>query len=128
MLKRLILHDWHYKLLSLVMGVVLWFVLNMGERVPLGVERQIEMVDQEKGYEYRLERKRVKIRLRVMERFVHEETLEKITASVSLRGLKEGEHTLKVEVKNVPKFLVSVERTEPEYVKVRVIKAPEGGQ
>ncbi|MCS7195789.1 MAG: hypothetical protein NZ827_00775 [Aquificaceae bacterium] len=128
MLKRLILHDWHYKLLSLVMGVVLWFLLNMGERVPLGVERQIEMVDQEKGYEYRLERKRVKIRLRVMERFVHEETLEKITASVSLRGLKEGEHTLKVEVKNVPKFLVSVERTEPEYVKVRVIKAPEGGQ
>lgn len=128
MLKRLILHDWHYKLLSLVMGVVLWFVLNMGERVPLGVERQIEMVDQEKGYEYRLERKRVKIKLRVMERFVHEETLEKITASVSLRGLKEGEHTLKVEVKNVPKFLVSVERTEPEYVKVRVIKAPEGGQ
>ncbi|MCS6997875.1 MAG: hypothetical protein NZL86_00575 [Aquificaceae bacterium] len=128
MLKRLIIHDWHYKLLSLVMGVVLWFVLNMGERVPLGVERQIEMVDQEKGYEYRLERKRVKIRLRVMERFVHEETLEKITASVSLRGLKEGEHILKVEVKNVPKFLVSVERTEPEYVKVRVIKAPEGGQ
>ncbi|MEN3028418.1 MAG: hypothetical protein ABDH29_04225 [Aquificaceae bacterium] len=128
MLKRLFIHDWHYKLLSLVMGLVLWFVLNMGERVPLGIERQIEMVDQEKGYEYRLEKRRVKIRLRVMERLVSEETLEKITASVSLRGLKEGEYTLKVEVKNLPRFLVSVERTEPDYVKVKVIKAPEGGQ
>lgn len=128
MFKKLFIDDWHYKLLSLLLSVGSWLVLNLGESVPLAIERHVELINQEKGYEYRLEKKKVKIRLRVMERFFSEEALEKVGAVIDLKGLREGEHILKVELRNLPRFLVSVERTEPEYVKVKVIKTPRGGQ
>ncbi len=110
------------------MGATLWFFINIGDRVPMSLERTLEIDNKDKGYEYKLERKRVRIRLRVMERFVPEDALERVNAVVNVKGLKEGEYTLKVEIKNLPRFLVTVERIEPEYVKVKVIKAPEGGQ
>lgn len=127
-LKELLLEDWQYKLFALFAGITLWFFINFGERVPTSIERAIEVYHKEEGYEYRLDRKRVRIRLRVMERFVSEEELEKISAGVDVRGLKEGEYTLRLFVKNVPKFFVSVEKIEPEFVRVRVIRAPGGGK
>ncbi|MCS7307274.1 MAG: hypothetical protein NZ526_01845 [Aquificaceae bacterium] len=127
MLRSVFIEDWQYKLLAFLMSVTLWFLLNLGERVPIAIERQVELVDQEQGYEYRLERKRVKIRLMAMERLVSEEVIEKITVRVSVKGLKEGEYTVKPHVHHLPAFLVSLERIEPEYIKVRVLKAPSGG-
>lgn len=94
----------------------------------MSIERSVEVYNREQGYDYKLERKRARIRLRVMERFVSEEILEGVSAGVNVKGMREGEYTLKVEARNVPKFTVSVDRIEPEYVKVRIIKAPEGGQ
>lgn len=126
-LKAFLFKDWQYKLLSLLIGITLWFFLNLGERVPMSMERTIEIYNREIGYDYKVERKRVKIRLMVMERFVSEEMLESVSAGVNVKGLREGEYTLKVEIRNLPKFLVSVDRIEPEYVRVRIIKAPEGG-
>ena len=128
MFKDLFLKDWQYKLLALLLGTTLWFVLNLGQKVPTSVERPIELLNQEKGYEYKLDRKRARIRLLVMERLVSEKTLDEIAVIVDVRGLREGEYTLKVEVKNIPKFLVSVEKLEPEYVRLKVSKAPQGGQ
>ncbi|MCS6957579.1 MAG: hypothetical protein RMK75_03870 [Aquificaceae bacterium] len=128
MFKDLFLKDWQYKLLALLLGTTLWFVLNLGQKVPTSVERPIELLNQEKGYEYKLDRKRARIRLLVMERFVSEETLDEIAVIVDVKGLREGEYTLKVEVKNIPRFLVSVEKLEPEYVRLKVSKAPQGGQ
>lgn len=125
-LRDFLLRDWQYKLLSLLMGTALWFFINLGERVPMSIERTIEVYNEEKGYQYRLERKRAKIRLNVMERFVPEEMLERVSAGVDVRGLGEGEYLLRVEVRNLPRLLVSVERVEPERLRVRIIKAPEG--
>jgi YbbR domain-containing protein len=130
-LKRLevfLFRDWQYKILSLLIGIAMWFFINLGERVPMSIERSIEVYNREQGYDYRLERKKARIRLRVMERFVSEEMLEGASAGVNVKGMREGEYTLKVETRNLPKFVVSVDRIEPEYVKVRIIKAPEGGQ
>ncbi len=110
------------------MGLSLWVVLNIGQRVPMSVERSIEVINQSEGYEYRLERKKVKIRLEVMERLVSEEMVDRVKAYVDVRGLKEGEYVLNVEIGDLPKFLISVDKVEPEYVKVRVIKAPGGGR
>ncbi len=126
-LEVFLLRDWQYKLVSLLMGIALWFFVNLGERVPMSMERSIEVYDKEKGYEYKLERKRARIRLKVMERFVSEEMIEVIGVGVNVKGMKEGEYTLKVEAKNLPRFLVIVEKIEPEYVRVRITKAPEGG-
>ncbi|MEJ5338833.1 MAG: hypothetical protein ACK42C_01445 [Aquificaceae bacterium] len=130
-MKRLevfLFRDWQYKILSLLIGIAMWFFINLGERVPMSIERSIEVYNREQGYDYRLERKKARIRLRVMERFVSEEMLEGASAGVNVKGMREGEYTLKVETRNLPKFVVSVDRIEPEYVKVRIIKAPEGGQ
>lgn len=128
MFRNVLLKDWQYKLLALFMGTTLWFVLNFGGRVLMNMERYLEVFNQREGYTYRLERKRVRLKLRVMERFVSEEVLERIMAGVDVRGLDEGEYTLQVQVKNVPKFIISIERIEPDYVKVKVIKAPNRGQ
>ncbi len=126
-LEVFLLKDWQYKLISLLMGTTLWFFVNLGERVPMSIERSIEVYNKEQGYEYKLEKKRVRIRLKVMERFVPEEMIEGIGVVINVKGLKEGEHIIKVEVKNLPKFLINAERIEPEYIKVRIVKAPEGG-
>jgi len=126
-LEVFVFKDWQHKLLSLLMGTTLWFFVNLGERVPMSVERNIEVYNKEQGYEYKLERKRARIRLKVMERFVPEEMLEGVGVGVNVKGMKEGEYILKVEAKNLPRFLVTVERIEPEYVRVKIIKAPEGG-
>jgi YbbR domain-containing protein len=127
-LKSILIKDWQYKLFALLMGLSLWVVLNIGQRVPMSVERSIEVINQSEGYEYRLERKKVKIRLEVMERLVSEEMVDRVKAYVDVRGLKEGEYVLNVEIGDLPKFLISVDKVEPEYVKVRVIKAPGGGR
>ncbi len=126
-LKVFLFKDWHYKLVSLLMGTTLWFFVNLGERVPMSIERSIEIYNKEQGYEYKLERKRARVRLKVMERFVPEGMIESIGVGVNVKGLKEGEYTLRVEVKDLPKFLITIEKIEPEFVKVKVIKAPGGG-
>ncbi|MCS7171466.1 MAG: hypothetical protein NZ851_04025 [Aquificaceae bacterium] len=126
--KGIFIKDWQYKVLAVLMGIALWFVLNMGDRVSVTIERPVEIMNQEVGYEYRLDRKKVRIRLKVMERFVSEEVLEWATAGISVKGLKEGEYSLKVEVKNLPRFLVSIEKVEPEHLRVKVLKTPGGGQ
>ncbi|MFN3598309.1 MAG: hypothetical protein ACK4VK_01030 [Aquificaceae bacterium] len=126
-LRDLILKDWQYKLLALFLGISLWSILNLGARVPVRLERPIEVFNKEEGYTYRLENKRARVRLQAMERFVPEEALERIQVGVNVKGIKEGEYTLRVEVKNITRFLIYVEKVEPEYVKIKVIKAPGGG-
>ncbi|WPM31405.1 hypothetical protein IAE16_06180 [Hydrogenobacter sp. T-2] len=126
-LEVFLFRDWQYKLISLLMGTILWFFVTLGERVPMSIERSIEVYNKEQGYEYKLERKRARVRLKVMERFVTENMIEAIGVGVNVKGIKEGEYTLRVEVKDIPKFLITIERIEPEFVKVKVIKAPKGG-
>ncbi|MFN3975583.1 MAG: hypothetical protein ACK4LT_00745 [Aquificaceae bacterium] len=127
MLKSFFVKDWQYKLLALFMGATFWFIHNFGGRVPMNVERYVEVFNQKEGYAYRLERKRVRLKLSVMERFVSEEMVENIRVGVDVKGLEEGEYLLKVYVVNVPRFIISVEKIEPDYIRVKVIKAPNRG-
>ena len=102
MLKDALIKDWQYKLLALFMGTTLWFIHNFGGKVPMNIERYIEIFNQRDGYTYKLERKKVRLKLSVMERFVSEEMIENITVGIDVKGLEEGEYLLKVYVKNVP--------------------------
>ncbi|MFN7065086.1 MAG: hypothetical protein ACK4OF_02920 [Aquificaceae bacterium] len=126
-LKDLLLKDWQYKMLALLMGTFLWFILSLGTKMPVRIEKPIEVFNQEEGYAYKIGNKRARLRLRVMERFVPEEVLERMQVGVNVRSLREGEYNLRVEVKNLPRFVVQIEKVEPEYIRIRVIKAPEGG-
>ena len=127
-LKELFLKDWQFKLLALFMSISLWLLLTFGQRVSVVVDRYVKIENAEPNLEYRLDRRRVKIRLSIVERAVSEEDIEKVSAFVDVRGLQEGEFVLKVQVRTPMRFIIEVERVEPEYVRVKVVKSPQRGQ
>lgn len=127
-LKQAFVNDWQYKLLALLLSMSFWLMLNLGERVTVSVEKSLQIINEESGMDYRVDRKRVKLRLRVVERLVTEEMIEGIKVYADVKGLSEGEYIIKVDVYNPSRFLIYTERIEPDYVRVRVLKAPEGGQ
>ncbi|RMH79424.1 MAG: hypothetical protein D6674_07965 [Acidobacteria bacterium] len=128
MLRKFLISDWQYKLLALLLSISFWLMLNLGERVSISVEKNLQVINKEGGMDYKVDRKRVKLRLRVIERLVTEEMIEGIKVYADVKGLSEGEYIIKVDVYNPSRFLIGIERIEPDYVRVRVLKAPEGGQ
>ncbi|MEZ0360660.1 MAG: hypothetical protein ABWK04_02000, partial [Hydrogenobacter sp.] len=95
MLKKIFLYDWQYKFLALLLGFFLWLIVNLGVRVPIVVERSIQIVNEDPHYVYKLERKRVRIRLLVIERLSLNESIEGVKAIVDVKGLGEGDYILK---------------------------------
>ncbi|WP_340694348.1 hypothetical protein [Hydrogenobacter thermophilus] len=128
MLKKIFLYDWQYKFLALLLGFFLWLVVNLGVRVPIVVERSIQIVNEDPHYVYKLERKRVRIRLLVIERLSLNESIEGVKAIVDVKGLGEGDYILRVHVESPFKLLVYPSNVEPEYIKVYVRKKPPEGR
>lgn len=128
MLKKIFLYDWQYKLLALLLGFFLWLVVNLGVRVPIVVERSVQIVNEDPHYVYKLERKRVRIKLLVIERLSLNESIEGVKAMVDVKGLGEGDYILKVHVESPFKLLVYPSNVEPEYIKVYVRKKPPEGR
>ncbi|MEZ0361536.1 MAG: hypothetical protein ABWK04_06570 [Hydrogenobacter sp.] len=128
MLKKIFLYDWQYKLLALLLGFFLWLVVNLGVRVPIVVERSVQIVNEDPHYVYKLERKRVRIKLLVIERLSLNESIEGVKAIVDVKGLGEGDYILKVHVESPFKLLVYPSNVEPEYIKVYVRKKPPEGR
>ena len=128
MIRRSLWENWKDGLLALFLGFSLWAVVNLGVRVPVFVERSIEIINEDPSYAYKLDRKRVKIKLLVIERLNINESLEGVRAVVDVRGLGEGEYVLKVSVITPLKFLVYPSDVEPQSVKVYVKKKPPGGR
>jgi len=54
--------------------------------------------------------------------------LENLQPFLDVRGLNTGRHLVKVEVRNPYKFLVSVDKVEPEKVEVIIQEAPQRGE
>ena len=128
MLKRILLEDIHYKAMALFVGFLLWFVANFGTKTVLSVEKELEVRNAEEKYTYRLTRKKVRLKIAFIERFVPTEVVDKTQAFVDVRGLPPGRYNLKVMVENPYKLLVSVEKIEPERVEVYISEAPRGGK
>ncbi len=128
MLRRVILNNWQYKLLALFIGFSLWLVVNLGVRVPIMVERNIEIVNEDPNYTYKLERKKARIKLLIIERLSLNESIEGVRAIVDVKGLGEGEYVLKVQVESPFKVLIYPSSVEPEYVKVYVKRRPPQGR
>ncbi|MGC8852085.1 MAG: hypothetical protein ACP5P0_00590 [Hydrogenobacter sp.] len=128
MLRRVILNNWQYKLLALFIGFSLWLVVNLGVRVPIMVERNIEIVNEDPNYTYKLERKKARIKLLIIERLSLNESIEGVRAIVDVKGLGEGEYVLKVQVESPFKVLIYPSSVEPEYVKIYVKRRPPQGR
>ncbi len=126
--KDFLLKDWPYKLIALFMGFSLWAILNFGGKITMSLEKPIEVFNPKEGYTYKLDKKRVRVRLHVVERFISEEMIEKIRVGIDVKGLEEGEYVIKIQAKNLPRFVASVEKVEPDYVRVKVLRAPNGGK
>ena len=128
MLRKLLFEDIQYKLVSLIVGFLLWFAVNFGTRASLSVEREVELKNTQNNYIYKLSKKRVRIKVSFVERLVSEGALENIQPFVDVRGLNTGRYSVKVEVRNPYKFLVSVDKVEPEKVEVIIQEAPQRGE
>jgi hypothetical protein len=128
MLRKLLFEDLQYKVVSLIVGFLLWFAVNFGTRASLSVEKEIELKNTQDNYVYKLSKKRVRIKVSSAKRLVSEGALENIQPFADVRGLNTGRYLLKVEVKNPYKFLVSVDKVEPEKVEVIIQEAPQRGE
>jgi YbbR domain-containing protein len=128
MLRKFLFEDLQYKVVSLIVGFLLWFAVNFGTRTSLSVEREVELKNTQSNYAYKLSKKRVRIKVSFVERLVSEGALENIQPFVDVRGLNTGRYLVKVEVRNPYKFLVSVDKVEPEKVEVIIQEAPQRGE
>jgi YbbR domain-containing protein len=128
MLRKLLFEDIQYKVVSLIVGFLLWSAVNFGTRTSLSVEREVEVKNTHSNYTYKLSKKRVRIKVSFVERLVSEGALENIQPFVDVRGLNIGRYLVKVEVRNPYKFLVSVDKVEPEKVEVIIQEAPQRGE
>jgi hypothetical protein len=128
MLRKLLFEDLQYKVVSIIVGFLLWFAVNFGTRTSLYVEREVELKNAQDNYAYKLSNKRVRIKVSLVERLISEDALENLQPFVDVRGLNAGRYLLKVEVRNPYKFLVSVDKVEPEKVEVIIQEAPQRGE
>jgi YbbR domain-containing protein len=128
MLRKLLFEDLQYKVVSLIVGFLLWFAVNFGTRASLSVEKEIELKNAQSNYAYKLSRKKVRIKVSSAERLLSEGALENLQPFVDVRGLNAGRYLLKVEVRNPHKFLVSVDKVEPEKIEVIIQEAPQRGE
>jgi YbbR domain-containing protein len=128
MLRKFLFEDIQYKVVSLIVGFLLWFAVNFGTRTSLSVEREVELKNTQNNYAYKLSKKRVRIKVSFVERLVSEGALENIQPFVDVRGLNTGRYLVKVEVRNPYKFLVSVDKVEPEKIEVIIQEAPQRGE
>lgn len=127
-LKDLLLKDPLLKLISLLAGFLLWALLNIAQRAQTTLEKRVELIGMRQGLNYQLNSKSVNLKLAIASGIDSKKLLKELKAFVDVSGLSEGEYNLKVEVKGTTPILVKVIKIEPEFVKVRVIKAPEGGK
>lgn len=128
MLRKLLFEDLQYKVVSLIVGFLLWFAVNFGTKASLSVEKEIELKNAQDNYVYKLSKKRVRMKISFVERLVSESALENLQPFVDVRGLNTGRYLLKVEVRNPYKFLLSVDKVEPEKVEVIIQEAPQRGE
>jgi YbbR domain-containing protein len=128
MLRKFLFEDIQYKVVSLIVGFLLWSAVNFGTRTSLSVEREVELKNTQNNYVYKLSKKRVRMKVSFVERLISEGALENIQPLVDVRGLNTGRYLLKVEVRNPYKFLVSVDKVEPEKVEVIIQEAPQRGE
>jgi hypothetical protein len=128
MLRKFLFEDIQYKVVSLIVGLLLWSAVNFGTKTSLSVEREVELKNAQDNYIYKLSRKKVRIKVSFVERLISEGALENIQPFVDVRGLNTGRYLVKVEVRNPYKFLVSVDKVEPEKVEVIIQEAPKGGE
>ena len=128
MLRKLLFEDIQYKVVSLIVGFLLWFAVNFGTRTSLSVEREVELKNTQNNYAYKLSKKRVRIKVSFVESLISDGALENIQPFVDVRGLNTGRYLVKVDVRNPYKFLVSVDKVEPEKVEVIIQEAPQRGE
>jgi YbbR domain-containing protein len=128
MLRKFLFEDIQYKVVSLIVGLLLWSAVNFGTKTSLSVEREVELKNAQDNYIYKLSRKKVRIKVSFVERLISEGALENIQPFVDVRGLNTGRYLVKVEMRNPYKFLVSVDKVEPEKVEVIIQEAPKGGE
>ncbi len=127
LLRKLFLEDLELKVLSVFLAIVLWLWVNLGNTVPFLISKEVALLNERPDYAYRVEPKRLKIKLGVPQGMNVNNVAEEIKAYVDVKGLGPGEYVLQVKIDTKFGLLLRVDEIEPSYVKVFVKEKPRQG-
>lgn len=124
-LKDVLLKDWRYKLIALVVAVSLWSVVNFGSRVPITVSKYVEVRNGKQGLVYNVKPDRVNVTVYVVERLTLSKMMERVRVYVDVSGIREpGNYKLRVITETELPFLVQPRGADPTTVEVLVEEKP----
>jgi len=124
-LKDVLLKDWRYKLIALVVAVSLWSVVNFGSRVPITVSKYVEVRNGKQGLVYNVKPDRVNVTVYVVERLTLSKMMERVRVYVDVSGVGEpGNYKLRVITETELPFLVQPRGADPTTVEVLVEEKP----
>ena len=126
-LKALLLKDWKFKLLALLISFSLWSVVNFGSRTTITVSRYVEIEGAKKELTYKVKPERVSITVYVVERLLLSKMIERVRAVVDVSDInKKGAYMLRVKLKTAVPVLIHPASVDPPMVRVFVKTAPKG--
>ena len=120
-----LLKDLQYVSISLIMAVLLWGVVNLGNKSTIVISTHVELKGAKEDFFYIIEPRVVDIRLTVVERLLSSDRLDRIEAYIDVSRLdKPGSYMVKVSVKNTIPIIMQPIGVNPSWVEVLVEKNP----
>jgi hypothetical protein len=130
MLRRVFLHNWLIKLLSLAMSLALWMAVTRDEViVDKGIDAPLEFRGVPEGAELHCEEgKSVEVFLRGPSSLIHEISAADVSVSVGVSSLGYGPSALTLTPDNVRRpYGIEVVRISPQRLSI-TLQNPKGGQ
>ncbi len=110
--------DWKYKIISLFIAVILWAIVNLGNRTDITIEREVKVINMKGDYSYVVRPSKVKIKLNLIERLNKASVISEIRAFVDARKIKEGNKRAEVEVYVPFSPFIRVDSVDPPFVEI----------
>jgi len=114
--------DWRYKLIAIFIAVILWAIVNLGNRIDVTIERKVEIINTKGEYSYTVNPSKVRIKLNLIERLNKSSVLSEVRAFVDAEKLKEGSSRAEVKVYTPFSPFISVDSIDPPYVELILSK------
>ncbi len=114
--------DWKYKVISLFIALILWAIVNLGNRTDITIEREVQLINMKGDYTYVVRPSTVKIKLNLIERLNKVGVISEVKAFVDVKNIKEGTNRAEVEVYVPFSPFISVESVDPPVVEIAFSK------
>ncbi len=114
--------DWKYKIISLFIALILWAIVNLGNRTDITIERDVKVVNVKGEYTYVVKPSRVKIKLNLIERLNKAGVISEVRAFVDAKKIREENQRAEVEVYVPFSPFIRVDSVDPPFVEINFSK------